>query len=292
VLIQGESGTGKELVARAIHESSDRSEGPFIAINCAAFPETLVESELFGHERNAFTGATAQKKGKFEAASGGTIFLDEVGELTLSTQAKLLRVIQEREVERLGGKGPIRVDIRIVAATNRHLHEEVAAGNFRQDLYFRLKVLPITTPSLRERREDITLLAEFFLAKYSAEIKPHVRNISPEAMQILLDYDWPGNVRELENVIERAVTLASSGSILPNDLMIDQFETRTEPPEAAEGLDAMKSKDIENALIRAGGSVEKTAGILGCHPNSVYRYARQRGLAHLIKRRRGGGTDV
>ncbi|SHF72467.1 two-component system, NtrC family, response regulator AtoC [Desulfofundulus australicus DSM 11792] len=218
VLIQGESGTGKELVARAIHNNSSRRDGPFVKINCAAIPENLMESELFGHEKGAFTGAGARKPGKFELAHRGTIFLDEIGELSLATQAKLLRVLQEKEFERVGGTEIIRVDVRILAATNKNLEECVQEGTFREDLYFRLKVVTIWVPPLRERMEDVPLLARAFLQKYSREQNKNVTDFSPEAMALLMQYDWPGNVRELKNVCEQAVVMTRGPVILPEDL--------------------------------------------------------------------------
>ncbi len=209
VLIEGESGTGKELAARAIHRNSPRANKPFMAINCAAIPESLLESDLFGHERGAFTGAGAQKKGRFEVADGGVIFLDEIGELAPTLQVKLLRVLQEREFERVGGTHVIKVDIRLVAATNRNLEQAVRSGKFRQDLYYRLAVLKVTMPTLRERREDIPMLARHFVQKHAKRCKVKPRPISREALSCLVNYDWPGNVRELENAIERALVLGS-----------------------------------------------------------------------------------
>ena len=217
-LIVGETGTGKELAARAIHLNSARARRPFVAINCAALTETLLESELFGHERGAFTGAVAQKKGRLEMAEGGTLFLDEVGELAPALQSKLLRVLQEREVERVGGTRPIKVDIRVLSATNRTLPKEVAAGRFREDLYFRLNVVEIHMPPLRERREDIPLLARHFLNRYARHAGRRIAEISPRALAALVAYEWPGNVRELENAIERAVVLGST-----EDLLLDDF---------------------------------------------------------------------
>jgi two-component system response regulator AtoC len=208
VLIRGESGTGKELVAKAIHESSDRAGGPFIAVSCAALPETLLESELFGHEKNAFTGATSQKPGRFELAHKGTLFLDEIAEVPPAIQVKLLRVLQNREFERLGGTRTIKVDVRLIAATNKDLEQMVKQGTFREDLYYRLHVIQIYLPPLRERKEDIPLLVDHFLQRYNAENGKQLKSASQEAMQMLMNYHWPGNVRELENAIERAVVLA------------------------------------------------------------------------------------
>src|SRR6266478_4533919 len=218
VLVQGESGTGKELVAHAIHRNSPRANRPFVAINCAAIAETLMESELFGHEKGAFTGAASQKKGKVEVAEGGTLFLDEIGELAPGLQAKLLRVLQEREFERLGGTRPIKLNIRLVAATNRSLPEAVKAGTFRNDLYYRLNVVTLNMPALRERRDDIPLLANFFVAKASRKCSMRMKPLSAQALRSEEHYDWPGNVRELDNAIERALLLGSTDSILPDDL--------------------------------------------------------------------------
>src|SRR5712692_8833962 len=218
VLIHGESGTGKELVARAIHRNSTRAGGPLVTVNCAAIPEHLLESELFGHVRGAFSGAVADKKGKFELAHGGTLFLDEVGELPIALQAKMLRALQEREFERVGGTRSTRVDIRVVAATNADLRVAVDSGAFRQDLYYRLNVVALRIPALRERREDIAPLTEHFLAGFSANLGRKPPAVSPEARTCLVSYDWPGNVRELQNAIERAVVLGSSAVIQPSDL--------------------------------------------------------------------------
>ena len=240
VLIFGESGTGKELVARAVHTNSSRKDKPFVAINCAAITETLLESELFGHERGAFTGAVSQKKGKLEVAEGGTVFLDEIGELALPMQAKLLRVLQEREFERVGGTRPIKLDVRLIAATNRDLKEASRTGTFRSDLYYRLNVVSLEMPPLRERREDIPLLAAFFAAQHGEKVKRRVGGISPEARACLMRYDWPGNVRELENAIERAVVLGTTELILAEDLpeaIVEETAASGEPVNAlAEGI--------------------------------------------------------
>lgn len=275
VLIWGESGTGKELVARAIHANSSRADKPFVAINCAAITETLLESELFGHEKGAFTGAVAQKRGKLETADGGTVFLDEVGELAIPLQAKLLRVLQEREFERVGGTRPIKVDIRVIAATNRDLKEAARAGSFRQDLYYRLNVVSIRMPALRERKEDIPLLANFFALRFGEKVKRRVAGISPKARACLLRYEWPGNVRELENAIERAVVLGSTELILPEDLpeaLVEETTSEGEPVTALhEGLREAKKALIERAIDQAGSNYTEAAGILGVHPNHLFR---------------------
>ncbi|HVI78522.1 MAG TPA: sigma 54-interacting transcriptional regulator, partial [Candidatus Acidoferrum sp.] len=218
VLVEGESGTGKELAARALHRNSPRASKPFVAINCAAIPETLLESELFGYEKGAFTGAAAQKKGRLEAAEGGVIFLDEIGELAPALQVKLLRVLQEREVERVGGTHPIKIDIRLVAATNRNLQDAVRTGQFRQDLFYRLNVMRLTMPPLRERRDDIPMLTRHFVQKFATRCRVKVKPVSREAMAALVHYEWPGNVRELENAVERALVMGSSDTVLLEDL--------------------------------------------------------------------------
>jgi transcriptional regulator with GAF, ATPase, and Fis domain len=285
VLIRGESGTGKELAAQALHQNSARRERPFVAINCAALTETLLESELFGHERGAFTGALAQKKGKLEVADGGTLFLDEVGELAPVLQAKMLRVLQEREFERVGGTRTIRVDVRVVAATNRDLEEAVRAGAFRQDLYYRLNVVSFEMPALRDRREDIPLLATHFAAKYGAKFKRRVTGVSAKARECLAAYDWPGNVRELENAIERAVVLGSTASILPEDLPETVLEAEpAEGPGAPpvtryhEAVREAKRQLITRALEQSAGGVTEAARALGVHPNYLHRLMRNLNL--------------
>lgn len=275
VLIRGESGTGKELVARAIHRNSPRNRKPFIAINCAALTESLLESELFGHEKGAFTGAIAQKKGKFEEAAGGTLFLDEVGELAVGMQAKLLRVLQEREFTRVGGSRSIQADIRLIAATNRHLEEGIKNGTYRPDLYYRLNVVSVRMPALRERREDIPILAAFFLAKFTKALGRGPMAISAPAERALTGYDWPGNVRELENVIERAVVLGSGGRILADDLPEAVMDSSpAEPGEESSFHSAVrlaKRKIVLDAIERAGGNYTEAARFLGLLPNNLHR---------------------
>ena len=289
VLIQGESGTGKELVARAIHSNSGRADRPFVAINCAAIVDTLLESELFGHEKGAFTGAVAQKKGKLEIAEGGTVFLDEVGELAAPLQAKLLRVLQEREFERVGSTRPIKLDIRIIAATNVDLNEASRAKKFRPDLYYRLNVVSLEVPPLRDRPEDIPLLAAFFTARYSEKVNRRVAGISPKAKTCLLRYPWPGNVRELENAIERAVVLGSTELILPEDLPDSILEETASPEEPItalhEGIREAKKKLIEQAIDQANGNYTEAAGILGVHPNHLFRLIRTLKLTPKRQRR-------
>jgi transcriptional regulator with PAS, ATPase and Fis domain len=286
VLIQGESGTGKELVARAVHHNSKRADGPFIAVNCAALAENLLESELFGYEKGAFTGAVAQKKGDFEIASGGTLFLDEVGELPPSIQAKLLRALQEREIKRLGGAKPIPVDIRLIAATNRQLEAAAARNEFRQDLYYRLKVVTITTPPLRDRPEDIPLLARHFVEKYRKETGRVVRGISRDAETMLMNYDWPGNVRELQNAIERAIVLGSTDIVLPEDLPAELFESGSADellPDYQQVLNATKRDLIEKAFARTDGDYKKAAELLGLNATYIYRLLHNLKLTHLLK---------
>jgi len=281
VLIQGESGTGKELVARAVHNSSSRAAGPFVAVNCAAITETLLESELFGHEKGAFTGAIAQKKGKVELANGGTLFLDEIGEFAVSLQAKLLRVLQEREFERVGGTRPMKIDVRFVAATNRGLLQAVEAGTFRRDLYHRLNVVSITLPALRERTEDIPLLADYFVAKASRKCRVRPKPISPEAQACLLSYDWPGNVRELEHAMERALVLGSSDKILPEDLPAEIFESASVEPSSSNFQSVVKEQKkqaVQKAMQQSGGNYIEAAKLLGIHPNSLLRLIRNLNL--------------
>lgn len=282
VLIRGESGTGKELVARAIHKNSARAAKPFVAINCAAIADTLLESELFGHERGAFTGAVGQKKGKLETAEGGTVLLDEIGELASGLQAKLLRVLQEREFERVGGTRPIKLDVRVIAATNKNLEGAVKERVFRGDLYYRLNVISVRMPALRERREDIPLLANYFASKHAQKAKRNIVGISPAAHSCLSNYEWPGNVRELENAIERAVVLGSTNIILPEDLP----EALLEKPVSSSGtvaryhegvLDA-KKHIIMKAMEQAGGQYTDAARLLGVHPNYLHRLMRNLNL--------------
>lgn len=286
VLIRGESGTGKELAARAIHQNSPRAEKPFIAINCATLTESLLESELFGHEKGAFTGAVALKRGKLEVADGGTVFLDEVGELAINIQAKLLRVLQEREIVRVGSTKTIKVDIRIVAATNRDLEEAVRARDFREDLYYRLNIISFVTPPLRERREDIPLLASYFAAECSRRAKRRLVRVSAEARSYLTGYDWPGNVRELANVIERAVVLGSTDMILPEDLPETILETATSAgapiSKFYDALREMKKQLILKAIQQSGGNYTEAAGLLGIRPNNLHRLMRQMDLRKYL----------
>ncbi len=248
VLVTGESGTGKELIARAIHVNSRRLGKPFLALNCAAIPGELLENELFGHERGAFTGATDRKAGKFEQADGGTLFLDEIGDMPLELQAKLLRVLQEKEITRTGGSQTINVDVRIVAATNQNLAEQVKAKEFREDLYYRLNVVPISLPALRDRREDIPMLVEFFLKRAKQDLGIDIMECSPEALQLLKSHDWPGNVRELENVIKRAALLSPNHVLTPPDFpgLLDTGRVRSQD----ESLEALVARKLENSLAQ------------------------------------------
>ena len=276
VLVSGESGTGKELVARAIHRQSPRRDQPFVAVNLAAVPEGLFESELFGHEKGAFTGAHARKLGKFELAHGGTLFLDEVGSLRVDLQAKLLRALQEREVERLGGTRTIPVDVRVIVATNEDLRQLVRARTFREDLFYRINVAALTIPPLRERKEDIPLLVEHFIRKYAREFKKDVRGISRGALPSLSAYDWPGNVRELENVVERSVALATRPVIRLDDLPLD-LALRDEPARGAgsaplslkEARDRFEQVYILRALERENWNQSRAARRLGVHRNTL-----------------------
>jgi Nif-specific regulatory protein len=288
VLLAGESGTGKELVARAIHQNSKRADKPFMAVNCAALAESLLESELFGHEKGSFTGALALKKGRLEIADGGTVFLDEIGELSLTLQVKLLRVLQERDFERVGGTRTLKVDIRLITATNKNLEDAVAAGTFRQDLYYRLNVVGLEMPALRERQEDIPLLANYFAAKYAEKCNRRITGISAEAQARLLGYDWPGNVRELENAIERAVVLGSTDRILLEDLPESVLES--EPAATAPGtkyheaVAQTKKQIILNAMQQAKGSYTEAAKLLGVHPNYLHRLIRNLNLKEQLKK--------
>jgi transcriptional regulator with PAS, ATPase and Fis domain len=268
VLIYGESGTGKELVARALHHESDRRTRPFYAVNVAALPESILEAELFGHEKGAFTGADMRKVGLFEQASGSTLFLDEVGDLKRDLQVKLLRALQEREILRVGGTERIHIDVRIVAATNQDLERAVREGRFREDLYYRLNVIPIALPSLRERRTDIPLLVDHFVAKYAAGA---TRGVSEDALKLLTAYDWPGNVRELESVVERALLLGEGDLIVPADLPATvragigaaRGATDIEIPDSGINLEELERSLIRKALAKAGGNVSRAARLLG-----------------------------
>src|SRR6516162_7802667 len=294
VLIQGESGTGKELVARAIHSNSPRADCPFVAINSAAIAASLLESELFGHEKGAFTGAVSQKKGKMELADGGTLFLDEISELAPELQAKLLRVLQEREFERVGGTRAIPLNIRLIAATNKSLSQAVDAGEFRKDLFYRLNVVSVTVPPLRERREDIPEMAEYFLRKAQGKCQTRARSVSAEALRWLANYDWPGNVRELENAIERAAVLGTNDVIRPEDLPESILEVGDLAGESAKyyaALKDFKKQLIQQALQQANGSYTEAAKALGLHPNSLLRLMRNLSVRSAQKGMYSGQVD-
>ena len=285
VLITGESGTGKELIANALHQNSPRKGGPFIKVNCAAMARELVESELFGHEKGAFTGAIASREGKFEAADGGTLFLDEIGDMPIETQAKVLRVLQEREFERVGGNRTIKVDVRVIAATNRNLQQMATEGKFREDLFFRLNVVPLTLPALRERREDILLLATHFLKEVSARYGRGPATFSADAYSLLLSASWPGNVRELKNVIEASAVLAPEAEIQVTDLRLNQQVLPTEVSgvttfkEAKQHvLDTFERDFITRALHRHHGNVSKAATEMGMLRQQLQQKIRELGL--------------
>ena len=287
VLISGESGTGKELIASSIYEHSLRKDKPFIAINCVAIPEGLLESELFGHEKGSFTGATAQKKGKFEIANGGTIFLDEIGDMPLVTQAKLLRVLQEKEFERVGGTSKIKVDVRFIAATNKNLQKMITEGTFREDLYFRLNVFSIELPPLRERRDDIVLLANFFLGTHE-NVK-----LSQESLQVLICYSWPGNIRELKNVMEQASVLCENSIIEPCNLpeailkksSMPAFNDFNENMSIDEKIAIIEKEMIVSALMKTGGIQIKAANILGINQRSLWHRIKKLNIdPHSIKK--------
>lgn len=287
ILILGESGTGKELVANAIHEQSNRRARPFVAINCAALTETLLESELFGHEKGSFTGALAQKKGKLEIAEGGTVFLDEIGEMSPALQAKMLRVLQEREFQRVGGTKTLRLDVRVLAATNKDLLADVKKGLFREDLYHRLNVVAIRMPALRERGQDVLLLARYFLVRSMGRCGRRVQGFSPEAESLLLQYNWPGNVRELENAVERAVVLGNSDWVLPEDLPETILEAVPSDQWSSiyhVSVGGAKRDSILRAWAQAKGDYKAAAELLGLHPNSLLRLIRN---LHLRDRLRG-----
>ncbi|TCL56035.1 two-component system response regulator AtoC/two-component system nitrogen regulation response regulator NtrX [Hydrogenispora ethanolica] len=280
VLIMGESGTGKELVARAIHREGPRKERPFIGINCAAIPENLLESELFGYEKGAFTGAVARRIGKFEQADGGTLFLDEIGDMNLATQAKILRVLEERELVRLGAVNSVKINVRIIAATNKDLLEAVNAGSFREDLYYRLNVVPLLMPALRERKEDVPLLVKHFLLKYSEEYSKPMKSIPPQWLEMLKNYHWPGNVRELRNIVERIVVLGEKGFNLEEQLNLEE-----NPPPAVETAqmslkltDKQEQEKIQAALEMARWNKTRAAEILEISRKSLYEKMAKYGL--------------
>jgi transcriptional regulator with GAF, ATPase, and Fis domain len=283
VLICGESGTGKELLARSIHDHGPRPGGPFVTVCCAAVPDTLLESDLFGHAKGAFTDAVCRRLGRFELAHRGTIFLDEVGEMTAAMQAKLLRVLEEREFERLGGSETIKVDVRVVAATNKDLKEEVAKGVFRADLYFRLNVVPLFLPPLRERKQDLSLFCAHFIARFNQGMGKQVRGVSPPAMNLLANYPWPGNIRELENCLERAMILAHGDEIGPEqlcwpggELRVDPYESESREPESP--LEIAERREIERALKGTGWNRSRAAQALRVSRKTLYLKIKKYGL--------------
>jgi two-component system response regulator AtoC len=286
VLILGESGTGKELVARAIHRNSDRASGPFMAINCAAIPENLLESELFGHEKGAFTGAIARKIGRFERASGGTLLLDEIGDMSLALQAKILRALQEREIERVGGEGRIPVDVRVIAATNKDLRAAITAGTFREDLYFRLAVVTLNLPRLTERGGDLDLLVRYFVGRYAAHYRRDIRGIARSVLELLRTHDWPGNIRELKNVIERSVLMAHGPVLRPEHLPLEQLHhTPLQDSRAllsgyapTLSLAEVERMHIREVLRAVGGHMGRASEVLGLHRNTLTRKVREYGL--------------
>jgi Nif-specific regulatory protein len=311
VLLRGETGTGKELVAHAIHINSPRESGPFVRVNCAALAPGVLESELFGHEKGAFTGAVSRRAGRFELADGGTLFLDEVGDLPMEVQIKLLRTLQEREFERVGGSETLKVDVRVVSATNRNLEALIADGKFREDLYYRLNVFPVHLPALRERVEDIPRLVEHFINKFSRAAGKQVRSISPEAVAVLQGYPWPGNVRELENAIERAMIVARGAEIQAGDLELFRRAAAapgnitqpmlavgaTPPAAAARPLSARlldeEKREIMAAVDRLGGNIAGAARALGINRSTLYYRLRKHGLEHLLPTRvTGPGEDA
>jgi two-component system nitrogen regulation response regulator NtrX len=299
VLIYGENGTGKELVARAIHALSRRRTGAFVEVNCAAIPEELIESELFGHVRGAFTGAVADRRGKFEAANGGTVFLDEIGDMSLKTQAKVLRVLQEQTLEPIGSTSRVRVDARVLAATNKDLQAEIRAGRFRDDLYFRLNVIPIFVPPLRDRQEDIALLADHFMAEFAREYGRRPKSFAPEAIAVIRRYGWPGNVRELRNVIERLMIMVPGDSISAADLGFLDRGALLSPEVAerfAERLTLHEARDrferdlILRTLAEQQGNMSRTADVLGVERSNLYRKMKAFGIAP--SRRAEGEEDI
>jgi two-component system response regulator AtoC len=281
VLIQGETGTGKELISRAIHSASRRTHRPFVTVDCSALAETLLESELFGHVKGAFTGALTDKRGFFEAAAGGTCFLDEIGEVSPCMQAKLLRVLQEREVRRVGGTDSVKVDVRVIAATNKDLATLVAEGKFREDLFYRLSVVTIVLPPLRERREDIPLLARHFLEAYTADNDQAPCSISPDAMALLVAYEWPGNVRELQHAIERAAALSPNPILLPEDLppaLVGAVQHAGAPIGPGLRLQEVVTGHLRRVLKQAGWNKKLAAELLGIHRRTLYRLTKRYGI--------------
>jgi DNA-binding NtrC family response regulator len=304
VLLRGETGTGKEMVARAVHLNSDRAERPFVAVNCAALPAELLESELFGHEKGAFTGAIAQRKGRFELADGGSLFLDEIGELPMEVQVKLLRVLQEREFERVGSGTPIKVDVRVISATNRDLEALTEQQRFREDLYYRLNVFPLVLPPLRDRGNDVLLLAEHFLEKFVRINRRGPTELDPDARAALMAHSWPGNVRELQNVIERAAIVAGAATLSAADLDFGRRPQASPPPSAPAAADAEASSrplrarladeertSIVRAIEGSGGNIAAAARALGINRSTLYFRIKKHKLDHMLPSRPGGDMD-
>jgi len=297
VLIQGESGTGKELVTRAIHYNSTRSSGPFIKLNCAALPQDLIESELFGHEKGAFTRAIKQTKGRFELADGGTLLLDEISEIQSPLQAKLLRVLQEREFERIGSGTSIKIDVRMVATTNRNLQDEIAKGNFREDLFYRLNVIPIKIPTLHERKEDIPELATHFIAKYNAENEKNIQGLSERALELLMKYNWPGNIRELENYIERAIVICQEDQISEKHLPLDILANETASGRGGGGIEVgttvreMEKQLILKTLEAHDGNRTSAADVLGISARTLRNKLHEYGLAGIYRKGGSAGSE-
>ena len=286
-LITGESGTGKELIAKSIHYNSGRKERPLVIVNCAAITETLLESELFGHEKGAFTGADRRREGRFMQANKGTIFLDEIGEMSQAMQAKLLRVIQEREIQRVGSEETIQVDVRILAATNRDLQEDVSSGKFREDLYYRLNVVTLRVPPLRERQDDIPVLAQYFLGQYSEKNRKRIKGFTPLSMDMLLKYDWPGNVRELENAVERAVILGPGDYMTEKELPLsitkayphaEDVDWPTRVRKQPQSLDEVEREAVLAALEASGGNKSETARVLGITRKTLHKKLQKYGV--------------
>ena len=293
VLITGENGTGKELVASAIHENSPRSHMPFVKLNCAALPKDLIESELFGYEKGAFTGATTRKQGKFEIADGGTLLLDEIGDMSLDTQAKLLRVLEEEEFEKLGGKKPIKIDVRVIASTNKNLPEEIKKGSFREDLYFRISTMPIHVPPLRERKEDIELLVEHFLRIFCEENNRLQKTFTSGAIKVLMSYDWPGNVRELKNLVERLVIMVERDSIEEEDVkpLVGEATISTGDKPLSELTDDFEKSLILSELNKSGWNVSKAASRLGIDRANLHRKMRRYGVRREGESGVSGGEE-
>lgn len=293
VLIHGENGTGKEVVARVIYKQSKRAQAPFVEVNCAAIPDELIESELFGHEKGAFTGATEKRKGKFDLADGGTLFLDEIGDMSLNTQSKILRILQEQKFQRVGGTKTIQVDVRVIAATNKDLEQEIRQGRFREDLYHRINVIPVQVPPLRERKEDITMLVEEFVVEFSTKHGFPRKAFDPEVIEALQEYHWPGNVRELKNMVERLLILSHSSRVLPGDLThpirasVPSSQVGT-PQNLKQARETFERAFIEERLTELGGNITKTADVIGLERSHLHKKIKELGIkVHKQMRSKG-----